>query len=424
VNRLKPFWEFARGSALLVIRGNRAYYTWILFLLVLIVGGLVAYQNQVAHGLITSNMRDQVSWGFYIGNFAFLVGVAAAAVVLVIPAYVYNWAPIKEVALLGELLSVAAIIMCMLFVTVDLGRPEMIWHLIPGLGNPNFPSSLLIWDILVLNSYFAINLFIVTYLLFKNYTGKKYNASFILPLIFLSIPLAACIHTVTAFLFMSLKARAFWHTAILAPRFLSSAFCSGPALLVLIFQVLRRVGRFDISDESLRKIGGLLAYAMAVNLFFLGTEVFTEFYAMSAHSIHAVFQWYGIHGRTDIAVYTWLALSCNVSALVIFMVPLLRDNIPTLSAGCSLAVGGVFIEKGMGLLLPGMTPGVLGEVYSYGPSLTEVLVGAGVWGVGALLFTLMAKVAMAITIGEFRYHPREFRADQATMPPDWHPGPL
>jgi molybdopterin-containing oxidoreductase family membrane subunit len=369
-------------------------------------------------------MRDQVSWGFYIGNFAFLVGVAAAAVVLVIPAYVYNWAPIREVALLGELLSVAAIIMCMLFVTVDLGRPEMIWHMIPGLGNPNFPSSLLIWDILVLNSYFAINLFIVTYLLFKSYTGKKYNATFILPLIFLSIPLAACIHTVTAFLFMSLKARAFWHTAILAPRFLSSAFCSGPALLVLIFQVLRRVGRFEISDESLRKIGGLLAYAMAVNLFFLGTEVFTEFYAMSAHSIHAVFQWYGIHGQTDIAIYTWLALSCNVSALVIFMIPLLRDNIPTLSAGCSLAVGGVFIEKGMGLLLPGMTPGVLGEVYSYGPSLTEVLLGAGIWGVGALLFTLMAKVAMAITIGEFRYHPRGLRADQATMPHDWHPGPL
>jgi molybdopterin-containing oxidoreductase family membrane subunit len=163
---------------------------------------------------------------------------------------------------------------------------------------------------------------------------------------------------------------------------------------------------------------------MAVNLFFLGTEIFTEFYAMSAHSIHAVFQWYGIHGRTDIAVYTWLALSCNVAALVIFMIPLLRNNIPTLSAGCSLAVGGVFIEKGMGLLLPGMTPDTLGEIYAYGPSLTEVLVGAGIWGVGALLFTLMAKVAMAITIGEFRYRPQELRADEATMPRDWHPGPL
>jgi molybdopterin-containing oxidoreductase family membrane subunit len=421
MNRLRPFWEFASGSALLMIRGNRAYYTWILFLLALIAAGLVAYENQATHGLITSHMRDQVSWGFYIGNFAFLVGVAAAAVVLVIPAYVYNWTPIREVVLLGELLSVAAIIMCMLFVTVDLGRPEMIWHLIPGVGNPNFPSSLLIWDILVLNGYFAINYFIVTYLLFKSYTGQKYNATFILPVIFLSIPLAVCIHTVTAFLFMSLKARAFWHTAILAPRFLSSAFCSGPALLVLIFQVLRRVKRFEISDESLRKIGGLLAYAMAVNLFFLGTEIFTEFYAMSAHSIHAVFQWYGIHGRTDIAIYTWLALCCNVSALVIFMIPLFRNNIPTLSAGCSLAVSGVFIEKGMGLLLPGMTPGVLGEVYAYGPSLTEVLVGAGVWGVGALLFTLMAKVAMAITGGEFRYQPR---GDRATLPRGWHPGPL
>jgi molybdopterin-containing oxidoreductase family membrane subunit len=245
MDRLRPFWEFVSGSALLVIRGNRAYYTWILFLVVLIAAGLAAYANQATHGLITSNMRDQISWGFYIGNFAFLVGVAAAAVVLVIPAYIYQWAPIKEVVLLGELLSVAAIVMCLLFVTVDLGRPEMIWHLVPGVGNPNFPSSLLIWDILVLNSYFAINYFIVTYLIFKSYTGQKYNAAFIMPVIFLSIPLAVCIHTVTAFLFMGLKARAFWHTAILAPRFLSSAFCSGPALLVLIFQVLRRRARAE-----------------------------------------------------------------------------------------------------------------------------------------------------------------------------------
>jgi Ni/Fe-hydrogenase subunit HybB-like protein len=300
----------------------------------------------------------------------------------------------------------------------------VVWHLMPGVGSPNFPSSLLVWDILVLNSYFAINYFIVTYLIFKSYMGKQYNAAFIMPVIFLSIPLAVCIHSVTAFLFMGLKARAFWHTAILAPRFLSSAFCSGPALLVLIFQVLRRVKRFKISDESLRKIGGFLAYAMAINLFFLGAEIFAEFYGETAHSIHAEFQWFGIHGQIGIAIYTWLALSCNLAALVIFMIPALRNNIPTLSAGCSLAAVGVFIEKGMGLLLPGMTPDTLGEAYSYGPSLTEVLVGVGIWGVGALLFTLMAKVAMAITIGEFRYQPREIRADKPTMPSDWHPGPL
>jgi Ni/Fe-hydrogenase subunit HybB-like protein len=400
---LKLFWNFVTGSAAVVSRGNRSYWAWITLLLLMIACGVAAYLNQAAEGLIVTNMRDQVSWGFYIGNFAFLVGVAAAAVVLVVPAYVYNWGPIREVVLIAELLSVAAIVMCILFVTVDVGRPELLWHLAPVVGTPNFPFSMLVWDILVLNAYFLINYFIVTYLLFKGYTGQKYNANFIMPVIFLSIPLAIAIHTVTAMLFMGLKSRAFWHTAILAPRFISSAFCSGPALLLLIFQILRRFGRMQISNAALFKIGELLAYAMAVNLFFVGVEVFTEFYQETSHTIHAEFQWFGIHGRSDIAVYSRLALALNVTAFIGFLVPALRNRLPLLNAACLAAIGGVFIEKGLGLLLPGMTPDALGEVYSYNPSLNEVLVSAGIWGIGALLFTLMAKVALAITTGQMRY---------------------
>jgi molybdopterin-containing oxidoreductase family membrane subunit len=400
---LTYFWHFVKGSAVVVTRGTGAYFAWIGLLVVVILVGLAAYANQATTGLVTANMRDPLSWGFYIGNFAFLVGVAAAAVVLVVPAYVYNWGPLRDVVLIAELLSVAAIVMCILFVTVDVGRPQFLWHLAPGLGTPNFPHSMLIWDILVLNAYFVINYFIVTYLLYKAFTGQKYNPSFIMPVIFLSIPLAIGIHTVTAMLFMGLKSRAFWHTAILAPRFLSSAFCSGPALLVLIFQVLRKVGKIKIPNESLFKVGELLAYAMAANLFFLGVEVFTQFYAESGHSVHARFQWFGIHGSTDIAVWTWLALAFNTLALAGFMVPSLRYRLPVFSVACLLAIGGVYIEKGMGLLLPGMTPGVLGDIYHYTPSLNEVMVAAGIWGIGVLLFTLMVKVAMEISVGNMRY---------------------
>jgi len=408
---LRTFGNFTIASVRLVSRGTRGYYAWIGFLALLIALGVHAYGNQLSHGLIVANMRDQVSWGFYIGNFAYLVGVAAAAVVLVIPAYVYDWGPIKEVVLLGELVAIAAIIMCILFVVVDIGRPERIWHLLPVVGNPNFPYSLLVWDILVLNAYFLVNFFIASYLLYKAYIGQKYNAGFILPLIFLSIPLAISIHTVTAFLFMGLKARPFWHTAILAPRFLASAFCSGPALLLLIFGVLRRVGRISISDEALYKIGELLAYAMAINLFLLATEVFTDFYSPSAEVVHAEFQWFGIHGAasTGMAKYSRLALAFNLSAFLVFLVPLLRRRLHLLYAACVLAATGVFIEKGMGLLLPGMTPDMLGEVYDYAPSLNEVMVGVGVWGVGVLAFTLMAKVAMAINAGELRYERSERR---------------
>jgi len=396
------FWRFTIGSAFVAIRGNRSYYLWVVFLLCLAGLGVSAYANQAVEGLITSNMRDQVSWGFYIGNFAFLVGVAAAAVVLVIPAYVYNWGPIKEVVLLGELMAVAAIVMCVLFVTVDVGRPQMIWHMVPIIGMPNFPYSMLVWDVLVLNLYLIVNLVVVTYIVYKGYQGQHYSQGFVLPIIFLSIPLAICIHTVTAFLMVGLPSRPFWHAAILAPRFISSAFCSGPALLLLVFQVLRRVGKFEISDVALIKIGELLAYAMAVNLYFLGSEVFEQFYFPTEHTVYSEFQWFGIHGHPGIAVYSWVALVSNVSAFLTFVVPVFRNNLWVLNTGSVLAICGVYIEKGMGLLLPGMTPDTIGEIYSYNPSKNEIFVGIGVWAIGALLYTFMVKIAMSINVGEFR----------------------
>lgn len=398
----KLFLHFIGGSARVVTHGGAGYFAWMVALGIVIVAGLAAYTNQAVDGLITTNMRDQVSWGFYIGNFAFFVGIAAAAVVLVIPAYVYNWGPLREVVLIGELLSVAAIVMCMLFVTVDVGRPEMIWHLMPLVGTPNFPHSLLTWDILVLNLYFVINWFIVTYILFMAFTGRQYNPRLVMPLIFLSIPFAIGIHTVTAFLFMSLPSRAFWHTAILAPRFIAGAFCSGPALILLIFLVLRRVGKMPISNAAIQKIGELLAYAMLVNLFLIGTEVFTDFYAATQHSLHAYFQWFGIHGELGMAAYTWTALTFDILALIIFLIPQLRHDHRILAVGCGFSFCGIFIEKGMGLLLPGLTPDALGEIYSYTPSVNEITVGAGIWAIGALLFTLMIRVAQAITTGQLR----------------------
>ncbi len=402
LDNAKLFWRFTLGSAKVVGQGNGVYYSWLAVLLVLIVIGGAAYVNQMANGLITSNMRDQVSWGFYIGNFAFLVGVAAAAVVLVVPAYVYNWGPIREVVLIGELLSVAAIIMSMLFVAVDVGRPELIWHMFPGLGTPNFPHSVLTWDVLVLNFYFLTNWFIVTYILFMAFTGRKYNPRLVLPIIFLSIPMAIGIHTVTAFLFVGLKSRPFWNTAILAPRFIAGAFCSGPALILLVFLVLRKVGKMAISTEALLKIGELLAWAMAVNLFLLGVEVFTEFYPSTAHVVHARFQWFSVHGA-GIALYTWTGLALNVVAFIIFMVPSLRRRVWLLALGCVCSFVGVYIEKGMGLIIAGLTPDVLGEIYAYVPSTNELMVGCGIWAVGALLFTLMVKVANAITAGELSH---------------------
>ncbi|MBI4951698.1 MAG: polysulfide reductase NrfD [Myxococcales bacterium] len=379
-----------------IVRGGRIYYAWVALLLVFISLGLVAYVGQLRNGLGMTNMRNQVAWGFYISNFTFLVGVAAAAVLLVIPAYVYNFKPIKEIAFLGELMAVTAIVMCILFVAVDVGGPANLWHLIPFIGRPNFPVSLLTWDIVVLNGYLGINGFIFFYVLYKVSRGQKYSR--ILPLILLSIPWAVGIHTVTAFLYNGLVARPFWNAAILAPRFLASAFCSGPALMILVLQLVRRQFRIDIDGRALTKIAELVAYALAFNLFLLGAEAFKEFYGQSEHIAPMKYLYLGLHGHHALVPFMWTALTLNVTALMLFLVPRFRNNVKLLNVGCVFILCGVYIEKGLGLVVPGFTPDALGEIYEYVPSVTELAVSLGIWSSGALCFTLLAKFSIPVFI--------------------------
>jgi Ni/Fe-hydrogenase subunit HybB-like protein len=199
-------WRFFKKTVVLVVKGGPAYYLWCLFLISIIAVGMQSYLRQVETGLLVTNMRDQVSWGLYISNFTYLVGVAAAAVLLVIPAYIYHFDPIKEIVVLGELFAASAIIMALLFVFVDLGRPDRFWHLFPYYGKLAFPGSLLAWDVIVLNGYLFLNILVPVYILVKSYYEQPPNKTFIVPPILLSIPWAVGIHTVTAFLYNGLSA--------------------------------------------------------------------------------------------------------------------------------------------------------------------------------------------------------------------------
>jgi len=410
--------DFLRGCVRQVLTGGRAYKAWVAFLFLTIAVGGLSYAQQATGGLIVTNMRDEVSWAFYIGNFTFLVGVAAAAVLLVIPAYVYHWKPIKEVVVLGELLAISALVMCLLFIAVDMGRPERALHIMPFLGTPNWPRSLLAWDALVLNSYLVVNVVLVSYLMFKTYRGETYDKRIFLPLVLLSIPVSLSTHTVTAFLYNGMAARPYWNASILAPRFIASAFCSGPAVMIILFQVLRRTFKeFPIQDEAIWKIAELMSYAMFVNLFLLGAELFKEFYSATEHLRYTQYLWTGIGEHRTLVPYAWAALICSVVAFVLFLIPRTRRNFLTLNLGCLLIWAGVYIEKGMGLIIPGFTPDTLGQIYEYRPTAMEWGVAAGVFGIGFLVFTLLVKIAVPILVGTFRAEgtPRASPASQAGL---------
>ena len=386
-----------------IVKGNKAYYAWCAALLVLIGVGATAYLHQVRYGLSVTHMSDQVSWAFYIGNFTFLVGVAAAAIMLVIPAYVYQWGPIKEIVILGELLAVSAVVMCLLFVTCDMGRPDRFWHMIPMLGKLNFPRAILAWDVVVLNLYLVLNGVIVVYLLYTWYMDKHVNYTFLWPLVISTIPFAVSIHTVTACIYAGMVARPYWNAAVLAPRFLASAFCSGPAVLLILLQVLRHTTRLKIQDAAIWKVAELMAYSMAMNLFLTGMEAFKEFYAGGHHAVHTQFYFVGVHGHHGLVPYAWISVACDTIAFLLLLIPKTRRNPITLNVGCLLIYTGTYIEKGIGLLIPGFTPDTLGEVRDYAPSPTELAIAAGIFSVGVFLFTLMVKVAVPVMLGELRY---------------------
>ena len=402
VDTVRLFSQFVAGSIRQVLRGPAAYWAWLAFLLLLIFSGVRAYLGQVNEGLVVTAMRDQVSWGFYIGNFTFLVGVAAAAVVLVVPAYVYEWGPIREIVIFGELLAISAIMMCLLFVLVDIGRPERFWHLLPPAGRLNFPDSILAWDVLVLNVYFLINVVVVTHIVYRAFTGRHYDTRIVVPLVLLSIPTAVGIHTVTAFLYNGLAARPYWNSSILAPQFLASAFCSGPAILLFVLQLLRRFTRFEIKNDAIWKIAELMAYAMFLNLFLHGAEAFKEYYSNTEHLMYTRYWFQGLGEHKTLVPFAWTAVMLNVTAFLLFIVPAARRNWITLNIGCFATYAGCYIEKGMGLIIPGLTPDTLGEIYEYYPSMAEVRVAAGVFAIGFLVFTLMLKVAVPIALNEFQ----------------------
>jgi len=379
--------------------GSRLYLGWITLLFLIFLAGVFGYVMQLKYGLAVTNMTDQVSWGAYIANFTFLVGLAAAGVMVVIPAYLYKNEPFKKIVWIGEFLAIAAVLMCMLFVTADLGHPERAWHLIPFIGRLNWPMSILSWDIIVLSGYLVINTFLTTYAMYSRYHGGHPRRRFYIPVVFISMFWAVSIHTVTAFLYNWLGARPFWNSAIVAPRFLASAFVAGPAFLVLALQVIDKNSGFSVPKEAINGLRRIMAVMMVVNLFFFACEIFTEMYTGSAHAASAIYLLHGLQGRHLLVPYIWSAVSLNIFAAFVFGIPKFALNRRLLNVACVAAFVGVWIEKGMGLVIPGFIPSPLGEMAEYQPSIIEGLVSAGIWAFGILAFTLSVKVGAEIERG-------------------------
>ncbi|WP_432799518.1 sulfate reduction electron transfer complex DsrMKJOP subunit DsrP [Poriferisphaera sp. WC338] len=395
-NHLTSYPRFIIRSLALATDGSWLFYAWMTLLTAVSLVGVHSWAVQVRDGMVVTNMTDQVSWGLYIANFTFMVGVAAGAVMMVIPAYLYKDKEMHDVVIIGEILAVSAMIMCLLFVTVDLGRPDRFWHMMPGIGRFHWPISMLTWDVIALNGYLLLNLHICGYLLYIRFLGKKPNPRWYVPFVYLSIFWAISIHTVTAFLYCGLGGRPFWNTALLAPRFLASAFVAGPAFLILAMQIIRRTNRFHISDHPMRILIGIIRIAILISLLMVISEIFTEFYTGGAHISAAQYLYFGLHGHNALVPWIWTSIACTIIAAIIFLKPNILHHKWALDIACILAFVGLWIEKGMGLIVPGFIPSTLHEIVEYLPSLTEWKITAGIWAFGLMVFTIGLKIAIPI----------------------------
>jgi len=372
--------------------GSRRYWTWMGVLFAVMLVGSLCYLRQLQVGLAITGLSRDVTWGLYIAQFTFLVGVAASAVMVVLPYYLHDWKAFGKITILGEFLAIAAVTMCMLFIFVDMGQPMRVWNV---LRYPT-PTSMMFWDMVSLSGYLLLNAAITLVTLSAERKGVP-PPGWIRPVIIVSIPWAISIHTVTAFLYSGLPGRSFWLTALLAPRFLASAFAAGPALLILLTLLIRRLTTFDPGREPIQKLSLIVTYAMIINVFFVLMELFTVFYSqIPEHMEHFQFLFAGLHGQAPLAVWMWTSVSLAVLSLVFLITPRYRKSEQVLAAACGMVFLSLWIDKGLALIVGGFVPSPLGHVARYVPTIPEVSITAAIWAVGFLLVTVFYKIALSV----------------------------
>ena len=374
------------------LKGNKNYWRWIFFLLAIMFISFYFYLKQTSYGLGITGLSRNVTWGFYIAQFTFLVGVAASGVMVVLPYYLHNYKVFAKITILGELLAISSVVMCMLFIFVDMGQPFRIVNvfLYPS------PHSLMFWDTVVLSGYLVLNV-IISRVVLDAERKSLAPPKWIRPIIIISIPWAISIHTVTAFLYSGLAAKTFWMTAILAPRFLASAFSSGPALLLIMCLVLKRISKFDPGKEAIRKLSIIITYALAANLFFILMEIFTAYYsAIPEHVEHFQFLFFGLNGNTTLVPWMWISVILAVLSFIFLLFPKARSNEKILFGICFAIFISIWIDKGLGMIVTGFIPTSLEKVVNYWPTIPEALISLGIWAIGFFLITIFYKIVLAV----------------------------
>lgn len=381
-----------------VLKGNKNYWIWLGVLGTFIAIGAICYLRQYMFGLGLTGMSRDVSWGLYISQFTFLVGVAAGGLMLVLPYYIHNYKAFGRITILGEFLAISALVMCLMFIMADLGQPlrglNVIFH-------PT-PYSMLFWDMCVLWGYLLLNL-LCGWVILTAERKQVAPPKWIYIFVYISIPFAVSIHTVTAMLYCGLPGRHFWLSAIIAPRFLASAFAAGPSLILLACLVMKKFANFDAGKEAVQKLTTIIMYAVIINTFFFLLEFFVGYYSEVPGHMHSLeYLFFGLehHGHTynNLVPFMWASAIANFAGLGVLIWVKLSNRFEDLNIGlaCGLIFFALYLDKGLGFVFGGFVPNPLDEITEYIPTANEIGITLGIWATGFFLLTLLYKIAVGV----------------------------
>lgn len=364
--------------------------------------GIAMWVYQCITGLHVTAMRDGSSWGLYITMFMFFVGLSAGGLIISTAPKVFGFKGFGNISKVAVLSSIVCTILAIGFVIVDLGHPELAWHLIVY-GQLVSP---LMWDMLVLTAYLILCIIYLAVLVKHDKEPRSERSLKTLSII--AFIVAILVHSVTAWIFSLNISRPFWNTALMAPWFVCSALVSGLALVLVITLILRKTGNLVLEDENVQKMGKLLGVFVAVDLFFFFCEILTSVYPGAGTAYEII----GMVTTGPIAPFFWTQVLGGIIAMILMFNPATRKKTGAVVVASILAILGIFckrvqlIEGGFqvpNLTYPGMTtgpsvPGVdgfwqgIGGNLVYWPSGFEVGVTLGVLALGGFLLILGLRI--------------------------------
>ena len=367
---------------------------------VLVAVGVALWGMQLVGGMQQTNMRNLDSWGLYITMFMFFVGLSAGGLIISSVPKAFGIAGFGGISKVAVFSSIACTVCAIGFVVVDLGQPARLWEL---LVYSNLTSPLM-WDILVIGTYLVLSI-VYLWAQLRAEAGKMSSAS-LRVISVVALVCAVLVHSVTAWIFGLQQGREMWHTALLAPWFVSSALVCGTALVLCVVIGLRKVGYLAVEQDNIVRLTKLLGAFVCVDLYFFGCDLLTEgFPGASGAEVVSML----VSG--PLAPFFWTeVIGCAVCAVICF-VPALRRN-GLIVFGSLLAMLGIFCKRVQllvgGFQMPnldlassalngpvltdaGLTTFGLRGAMVYFPSPIELGVMAGVVALGVLLFLVGVK---------------------------------